>query len=320
MCWPIVIGLIALNEWARGRRGRKYLPAMATVEGGGIKRGLTAPQAALLLELPLGKALTLVLLGLLKKGVIRQTSSDPLTVDVNEPFRVSRKMRRKAAAERGIVLHDYEQPFLDRLTGWDKPVEQRELSKPIGNMVRALAGQMKGFDLSDTQEYYRRIVNRAWKEAESIGEIKRRDEAVDRNFDWMVLAPDFSGRFDTWGHGGYHYQPSWTGSSSSSPSPSSGGPSTNAPSPSQTSFSEVAGSFAGWTENTSASLASVIEPGGMGIDVPSSGLLDLSGFDKVTGEVLEALSESSGSSGGGGGCACACAGCACACACAGGGR
>jgi hypothetical protein len=83
----------------------------------------------------------------------------------------------------------------------------------------------------------------------------------------------------------------------------------------------VAASFAGWTENTSASLASAIEPAGMGLDTPGAALLDLSGFDKVTADVLESLAESGGGGGGGGGgCACACAGCACACACAGGGR
>jgi hypothetical protein len=64
-------------------------------------------------------------------------------------------------------------------------------------------------------------------------------------------------------------------------------------------------------------------PGSMNIPDAKGGLVDLSGVDRVTGDIFEALSESSGSGGGGGGgssCACACAGCACACACAGGGR
>jgi hypothetical protein len=70
-------------------------------------------------------------------------------------------------------------------------------------------------------------------------------------------------------------------------------------------------------------LAAAIMPGSMNLPDPKGGLVDLSGVDRVTGDIFEALSESSGSGGGGGGgssCACACAGCACACACAGGGR
>jgi hypothetical protein len=315
--WPVAIGLAALNEWGRSRRST-YLPALATVEGGGIKRGLTAPQAALLLELPLSKVLTLVVFGMLKKGVLRQVSLDPLIVEVDTAFRTSRSKRGRAAAERGIVLHSYEQPFVDLLVGWDKPVADRDFSQAVGKVIKSLAGQMKGFDLSDTQEYYRRIVSRAWKEAESIGELRRRDEVVERNFDWMMLDPDCQGRFDAWGRGGYHYHPTWT-----LPGGGGGGSAPRAPVPSsQTSFGEVASSFAGWAENTAGNLASAVEPSGLGVDMPSGGFLDLSGVDRVTGDIITAMAESgsSGGGGGGGGCACACAGCACACACAGGGR
>jgi hypothetical protein len=68
-------------------------------------------------------------------------------------------------------------------------------------------------------------------------------------------------------------------------------------------------------------LAGKMDP--ISVGLKSSGLVNLSGVDKVTVDVLESLASSSGSGGGGGGgggCACACAGCACACACAGGGR
>jgi hypothetical protein len=72
-------------------------------------------------------------------------------------------------------------------------------------------------------------------------------------------------------------------------------------------------------------LATAIMPGSLKLPGVRGGFVDLSGVDKVTGDVFEALSKSSGSGSGksgrsGSGCACACAGCACACACAGGGR
>ncbi len=85
---------------------------------------------------------------------------------------------------------------------------------------------------------------------------------------------------------------------------------------------DVAASFTGWTENLADKFVRTVEPGSMGVDLPQ-GVLDLSGIDRVTADVFEALASKSGSGGGGGGgggCACACAGCACACACAGGGR
>ena len=90
----------------------------------------------------------------------------------------------------------------------------------------------------------------------------------------------------------------------------------------KTSFGDVAASFAGWTENTMGNMADAIAPGSLQVK-GASGVINLGGVDKVTGDIFKSLATSSGSgggSGGGGGCACACAGCACACACAGGGR
>ncbi|HQE99892.1 MAG TPA: hypothetical protein PLG06_09200, partial [Anaerolineae bacterium] len=93
----------------------------------------------------------------------------------------------------------------------------------------------------------------------------------------------------------------------------------------RTTLGDVGSSFAGWAQATAGGLAGAILPGSLKVPGVSGGVLDLSGMDKVTGDIFEAMaksSASSGRSGGGGGhsCACACAGCACACACAGGGR
>ena len=50
---PVLAMLVGVNEYFLRKRKSKYLPAIAEVEGGGIKRGLTAPEAAVLLELPI---------------------------------------------------------------------------------------------------------------------------------------------------------------------------------------------------------------------------------------------------------------------------
>jgi hypothetical protein len=332
LAWLPMLGLFAWNERALWRRKSSYLPAIAQIEGGGIKRGLTAPQAAVLLELPLGQVLTLVIFGMLKKGLITMTSADPLTVQVEEKYRGSPKQRTREASKAGVVIHNYEHPFLYLLARNEgTPVEKIRMQVPLKELVETTAKRMEGFDLSETVAYYRRIVERAWREAEAIPEVELRTEAVDRNLDWMMIDPDWSGRFETWGPYIDTYQPRWTTThptggapsttSPSSPSMPSSSPSTS-PSTSKTSFGEVASSFAGWAESTSNHLASAIEPGSLGFAAPG-GIVDLSGVDRVTADVFKALGEAaqnSGGGGGGGGCACACAGCACACACAGGGR
>ena len=176
---------------------------------------------------------------------------------------------------------------------------------------------MKGFDLSDTQDYYRSIVRRAIEQAAAIGDIPQREKAIDRNFEWILMDDHYPTVF-TYGR---PYRPIWT----RGPSVAGGGSGPSAPSmPGQTSFGDVAASFTGWAENTMGGLAAAVSPGSLTADKAGGGFLDLSGADRVTGEFFEAISKASssggGGGGGGGGCACACAGCACACACAGGGR
>jgi hypothetical protein len=325
---------------ARKKRATSYLPAVAEVEGGGIKRGLTAPEAAVILELPLSKVLTLVIFGLLRKGVLRQVEADPLTVEVEEDYRAStrdstkqRESRRlKAAARHQTVLHIYEHGFLALIEqNPDKPLNEIDFSTPMKNLITHAAQRLKGFDLSDTQDYYQRIIQRALDEARSIGDVEQRGQALDRNLEWILMndRDRYEDAFDWQDRSNqrHSYRPLWVRRSSGHygtrfvpvPVPASSAPGGDTPSyGGTTSFGDVAASFAGWTENTFGEMASAISPGALQVNTPG-GVIDLSGADKG---FFKALSESasSGGGGGGGGCACACAGCACACACAGGGR
>jgi hypothetical protein len=326
--------LIFFNERHLRTRRNKYLPPIAQVEGGGIKRGLTAPEAAVILEQPINKVLTLVIFGLLKKGVLRQVKDDPLQVEVAEAFRTGsiastkdRKSHRlKAAQEAGTILHTYEHGFLDLIERRpDSPLKDIDFGTPMKELIAHAAARVKGFDLSDTQDYYRSITRRALKEASEIQDIEQREKRLDRNLEWVLMNDDFGGVFDAPRYG-YRYRPMWTrpifigglggsGGGGGGGAPSGGGPSVGG----STSFSDVAASFAGWTENTMGNMADAIAPGSLQAPDVSGGVVDLSGADKVTADFFEALAESSAKGGGGGG-GCACAGCACACACAGGGR
>jgi hypothetical protein len=334
---PVVVVLIGLNEWLLGKRTMHYMPPIAQVEGGGIKRGLTAPEAAVLLELPIAKVLALVIFGMLKKGILRQTNADPLSVAVNDAFQLKTQLDqipltkeqhtqlyRDAAQKNGIVVHAYEEPFLFLLeNNPDKPVKDIDFGVPMRQLIAGAAGRMGGFNLRETQDYYRSIIKRAAEQAAAIGDIPQRQETVDRNFEWILMDDHYPTVFTGW-----PYQPMWMrgGPMSMPGTAGQAGSGTPAPSiPGQTTFKDVAASFSGWAENTMGGMASAIGPGSLGTVPSAGGFLDLSGADHVTGEIFHALSEASTSGGGGGGgfgggCACACAGCACACACAGGGR
>jgi hypothetical protein len=309
-CLPVIIPILIVFLIIRGVvKGMKpnYLPPIAQTEGGGIKRGLTAPEAAVVLELPLTKVLTLVIFGMLEKGLVQQTDHDPLTVEVAEDFRVADKphlntkesqenARRRAAQQKGTVIHRYEHGFLDAIEAHpDTPIKKLPVVAPMQKLVKGVADKMAGFDLSDTQDYYRRVIERAMTQASTLGEIEQREAYLDKYLPWIMLRRDYRPALSV---GGYHYWPVWARQSrASSTGGAKSGPSGGARG-STTTFGDVSASFAGWAETTMGGMAAAILP--TALSKPS---------------VSSSSSRSGGSS-----CACACAGCACACACAGGGR
>lgn len=313
---PVLLAIWIPAGRAQAAKKRSYLPAIASTPGAGIKRGLTVPEAAVLLEVPLGRVLTLVIFGMLKKGLLTQVQAQPLIVRPGPGYEGGRQARREAAKATGSVIRGYEQEFLEAIAAAPgKPVEEIVFKKPMKELINGTVARMAGFDVEPTREYYRSIMSKAWADAKQIGDLQMRSEFVDENLLWMMMAPNYRDEFSTWHRSGYHYQPRWAGTTApSAPAPT--GPAVGG----RTSLSDVGASFAGWAENLSGKVASSVDPVSLGI-VGKPGV-DLSGVDRVTGEILSSMASSSGSSGGGGGggCACACAGCACACACAGGGR
>ena len=111
----------------------------------------------------------MVVFGMLKKRLVTLVGEEPPTVNVNQDYVCPRKIRRKRAAKSGVVVHDYEHPFLDALQAHKGAVEECDLNEALGKLVKSTAERMKGFDLERTRKYYRRIVERAWKDARRAG-------------------------------------------------------------------------------------------------------------------------------------------------------
>lgn len=306
---PFWLGLWRLSLWRR--RKMKYFPAELCVEGGRIKRGLSAVEAAVLLEVPLGRVLNMVVFGMLSRGILRIIEDDPLTVRL-DGARESPIIVRRADGRR-MKLHPYEVQFLDVIRG--RPLADLKFDGAIKSLVNMVKYKMTGFDLEKTREYYRSIVDRAWKQAKGAVDIQR-DAYLDRYFGWLYMDGDFGDRWGGLETGGYYYRPVWLGYSHSggggtagaSAAPSGGG---GAP---DVRFSDVSHSFIGRTESVAGCLAGSADSF-LSTASADASLLDLSSIDTFTSDTLSAMAEGGGGYGGG----CACAGCACACACAGGG-
>ncbi len=304
-CFFVVVGIvIVFSGWSQRRRKLKYLPPSMKVEGVGIKRGLTAVEAAIVLETPLNKVLTMILFGLLKKGAVTVLDDDPLKIEINEPVPDD--------------LYPYETKFLKAVKK-DHALGESKLRSMMTGLVKAVNSKMKGFSRKETVAYYRDIVRRAWQQVEGADTPEVRSKRFDEGLEWAMLDKDFDDRTRRVFHTGPVYMPMWWGYhrpwARAAARAGSGSVSKGARAPSTGSTPRLptlpgaafAATIVRGVENTSGSIVRSVTD-------------FTSGVTKVTNPPPKPSSSGRRSSGGGSSCACACACAGCACACAGGGR
>jgi hypothetical protein len=295
------LGLPIISVVQGQRRKMQYLPPKISIEGHGIKRGLTAVEAAILMEQPLDKVMTMILFSVIKKGAAEVLKRDPLELSF--------------ATDQPAELHQYETDFLKAFGEKNPPARRKLLQEMTVTLVRSVSDKLKGFSRKESVDYYKSITERAWQQVEAANTPEVKSEKFEENLEWTMLDKGYDDRTRRtfngpifvptwWGHYDPTYRPSTTSVrpiSTQSPSmPSSG------------SRSLPGADFA----------ASVVG----GVQTFSSKVIgNVSDFtSRVTGVTNPPPkpTASSGRSSGGGGRSCACA-CACAggaCACAGGGR
>ena len=297
-----IVFFVGLSSYGQNRRKMKYLPPSMKVEGVGIKRGLTAVEAALLLETPLNKVLTMTLFGLLKKGAVTVLDDDPLRIEANQPLPAK--------------LHDYEKSFVEAITK-SKTLGEEKLRSMMVGLVKSVNNKMKGFSRKETTAFYQDIVRRAWGQVESAKTNELKSKFFDEALEWTMLDDDFDGRVGRTFRTGPVFLPIWYGhyrpwtpvrtSRGRTPRPStSAAPRVQLPTLPGSAF--AANLVRGFQSTSSKIVRSVTGFTG--------------GVTNVTNPPPKPSSSSarSGRSGGGSSCACACACAGCACACAGGGR
>ncbi len=300
----LIVGLAIV---AGQRRKMAYLPPKLAVEGHGIKRGLTAVEAAILLETPLDRVLTMMLFSVIKKGAARVVTEKPLKVEAVMP--------------QPAGLQDYELTYLGAIVEPDIAARSRKLQAIVIDMVKAVQEKMRGFSLRETRDYYKAIMQKAWEQVEQANTPEVKSEKFTESLEWTMLDRDFDNRTGRTFRTGPVFLPIWWGNFSPSyaggghtaaPIPSgraSGGPVASAPSLPHLPGSDFAASLVTGVQNTAGGL--------------------IASVNSFTGAVTKTTnpppppstySGGRGLGGGGHSCACACACAGCACACAGGGR
>ncbi len=297
-CVGIFALIIGWSVLSASRRKLQYLPPKVTIEGHGIKRGLTAVEAAILLEQPLDKVMTMILFGVIKKQAAEVTHRDPLEIKVYQPT--------------PEMLHPYEIDFLQAFKE-SGAVRQKALQDMIVALVRMVSEKMKGFSRRESIEYYRDITKRAWEQVEAADTPEVKSQKYEEVMEWTMLDRDYGDRTrDIFQHQPI-FIPTWWGRFDPGFGRSINPKISAAPALSpRVPGADFAASVVNGVQTFSSKVVGNIT------DFTSK-------ITSVTNPAPISSSSSSSSRGGsrsGGGCACACA-CACAgcaCACAGGGR
>jgi hypothetical protein len=298
ICIGGFIAIVVAGLSASSRRKQQYLPPKISIEGHGIKRGLTAVEASILLEQPLDKVMTMILFSVVKKNVAQVVTRDPLEIKVTPPLPED--------------LQPFEKDFLAafQLSG---PNRQKGLQDMVLNLVKNVSEKMKGFSRQETIAYYNDITKRAWEQVEAANTPEVKSQKYEEVMEWTMLDKNYDGRTQDVFRNMPIFIPMWWGHYDPS-------------------FGKVSVSPA------AAPIAAGAGPRVAGTDFAKSITTGVQTFSsKVVGNINEFTSRitsvtnpppkvetstTKGSFRGGGGCVCACA-CACAgcaCACAGGGR
>ena len=300
------IGLIIFGAFrSTQKRKLQYLPPKIAIEGHGIKRGLTAVEAAILLEQPMDKIMTMILFGGLKKGAAQVVTRDPLKLEVTQPLPEG--------------LQPYEVEFLQAFQTDGPAVRRRALQDMMVDLVKSVSNKMKGFSRRETVAYYRDITDRAWTQVEAAGTPEVKSEKYNEVMEWTMLDKNYGDRTQEVFRGGPVYVPVWWprydptfGGGGGTRPASTGAPST----------SGGGGGFATPQLPGAAFAASVVQGAQNFAGGVVGNITDFtSSITNRTNPVPVTTTTRSGGGGrSGGGCACACACAGCACACAGGGR
>lgn len=311
----IILGffcMILCAIYQTNRRRLKFFPPAVSIEGVGIKRGLKAPEAAILLDLPLQRVVTMILFGLLKKGIVRvEGNGGPGVFEIEGVDKSN--------------LSDYETGFLDSLKS-DGRIDSSKLRKIMIVMIRSVNKKIKGFSRGETIEYYKSVVKKAFEYVKTANTPGLLGKEWDDNVEWMLMDNDYGVKIEETLSGRDVKASPWyenycglyqTGGGSKDGTPlKSGGAGTLM-------GADLANNFITGVENFSNKFVSNIESFTESVRKITNPPLKIrkSGISSKISSSRRSFSHirrSSSKSTSSGACACACAGCACACA--GGGR
>lgn len=165
-----------------------YTQPQLFMEALGVRKGLTAVEAAILLDVDPRKVLTMILFGLLRKNAVEVIEAEPY-------------LRLKILSTSD--LYYYETGFIDAVI---KPsplladdtlagtLSDKKLSDVINKLHAEVDEKVKYFCRADTIAYYRAVVGKAWTQVSAAETPEVKAVQFNENLEWLVIDSRFKKR------------------------------------------------------------------------------------------------------------------------------
>jgi len=177
-----IIAVAAVVVFRNLRRFPYSRPSFA-MEALGVRKGLTAVEAATLLDVDPRRILTMVLFGLMRKGAVNIVEPKP-------------KLRLQVISTAG--LRYYEDWFVDAIVFESRvgTLSDKGLAGLILKLRREVNNKVKFYCRADTVKYYERVVENAWNQVRVAGTPEVKAEAFNQELEWLMMAPRFRSRVE----------------------------------------------------------------------------------------------------------------------------
>ena len=180
----MIIIMVAGVMIIRSRVKLNYARPRIMAEALGPARGLTAVEAAVVLNLSPLRVLTMILFSLLLKRAIRVTEVEPLI-----------KVEVSKDAPQKLQLRYYELDFMKAVSP-DGTLDEKTLARTYLSLKRDVDRKMRGFSREDTVNYYKSIVDKAWTQVTTAGTPELKGDALEQQLDWLLLDEKYKERME----------------------------------------------------------------------------------------------------------------------------
>ncbi len=162
----IVMIAIGISNQAR----EDYSTPRVSMEGIGVNETLSPVEVSVLLRQPPEKTMTLLLFSLIKKGIVRAYSTEPL----------------KLSVEYERDLSEVEELFLEAIDRSTGELGQAKLTAVFRYLAASVNEKMKPYCRKDTEAFYRGHIADLWAQVKAANTPELKLESFDKNLLWLA--------------------------------------------------------------------------------------------------------------------------------------